>query len=142
MTSTDRLERRERRDEHAGFVLSEWLNDDGQDDASSARDGSVETRSTAAASTTADASYEGFDIADRLADGLDRADGVDSVPRTPASTSDGASRGWIGLSGRHRPDIHPVMLATLAMFVTAATLTVLTVGGVLPPLGPATGLPS
>lgn len=150
MTSTDGSDPRERRrtEGSGGFDLSAWLQDHPSADAAAPREESDGERTESpAVPTTGGTDPDGFRFADWLDAGADGSfeigaeDGDASTPDGSASTPDGSSRDLNRPAAIRRPDLHPVMAATLALFVTAAALTVLTVGGVLPPLGPATGFP-
>lgn len=128
-----------RPDEFDGFDLTKWL----------AVDTSVGSPAEAVpdetASRTLHTSSEGFGFADWLAAG-DRALELREAPASgdgsPTSQSDELPAVLPGVGSNDRPEIHPTMVATVALFLAAATLAVLTVGGVLPPLGPVTGLPA
>lgn len=134
-----------RPEEVGGFDLSEWLDVDRRVDDSSletAADGSVATATT----TPSDTTERGFGFADWLAAG-DRALELREAPAdgdgSPASQSgESPAVPPPDVGSIYRPEIHPTMVATVALFLTAAVLAVLTVGGVLPPLGPVTGLPA
>lgn len=130
--------------EHGGFDLSAWLDLDRRvNDLSPGTppDDSVATTT----STTPDSTGQGFGFADWLATGdgdLELLEASDPVPELQDSATHGSSRGPYGIPADYRTDVHPTLVATVALFLTAATLAVLTVGGVLPPLGPASGLPA
>lgn len=99
---------------------------------------------TPSASASPDAN-DGFDLGDWLAagdDGSGSPDAPEIRDDLAATPDEGTSRGLYGIPTERRPDVRPVRVATVSLFVTAATLTALTAGGVLPPLGPAVGMPA
>lgn len=132
-----------RPEEYGGFDLSEWLDVDRRVDDSSPemiQDDSVQT-----ATTTPDTTDQEFGFADWLAAGdgdVDPLENPEADPELQASATDDSAPGPSGIPADYRADVHPTLVATVALFLTAATLAVLSVGGVLPPLGPASGLPT
>lgn len=127
-----------------GFDLSEWLAVDRVGGASpdeTARAMVVDGTDTG----TPDPTYKGFAFADWIAAGdgdLQLPEVSGAVGRVPARSSDDRPAVPYAIPQSYRPAVHPPLAATVALFLTAATLAVLTVGGVLPPLGPASGLPA
>lgn len=127
-----------------GFDLSAWL----EVDPGAGATADVTVPATAGDGTDTrrrDSTHEGFAFAEWIADGegelqLSDPTGVDG--RVPGGSIDDPSAVTYAVPPAYRPAVHPTLAATLALFFAAATLAVLTVGGVLPPLGPATGLPA
>lgn len=126
------------RDDQGGFDLAAWLDLD-----QPVRASASETPAVSGTAPNDGDTYEGFAFAAWLADGDTGPwpSAVTEVDGLPAGPVDDASRGLYGVPPDRSPDVHPMRLATASLFVTAATLTVLTVGGVLPPLGPTAGMP-
>lgn len=141
MTPTDGSDPRERQ-RTEGFDLSAWLQDHRSASTAAPREESdAEDAASAPELATGGADPDGFRFADWLDAGDDSSfenDAEVGAVSTPKSSSRDRNRP----AAIRRPEMHPVMAATLALFVTVAALTALTVGGVLPPLGPATGFPA
>lgn len=135
-----RQSRYARPDEDGGFDLLEWLDVDPTDGGAHAVTDPGETTDRAV-----DSGDHGFGFTDWLTSGegdLAVLEGSGTRDGPPASRSDGLWGLPAGFGASDPPEVRPPMVAMLALFLTAATLAVLTVGGVLPPLGPVTGLPA
>lgn len=127
-----------------GFDLSAWL----EVDSGAGATADVTAPATAGDGTDTgprDATHDGFAMTEWIADGeggLQLPEPYEVDGRVPGGATDGPPAVPYALPQAYRPAVHPTLGATIALFFTAASLAVLTVGGVLPPLGPATGLPA
>lgn len=127
-----------------GFDLSTWL------EVGTGAGGTADVTATATVGEGTDtgprdSTHEGFAFAAWIADGegeLQLSGPSEVDVRVPGGSTDDPPAVPYAIPQAYRPAVHPPLAATLALFFTAAALAVLTVGGVIPPLGPATGLPA